>query len=258
MRLIRGWESRYLPTTTGGLRLCTAHLYRAIGEEEGLGDRREGEIRVGQENILLNWETDILPVVLGSLPGENLQGATTEEVRARLSEALDDPEIEVKQTGSGAWRISQNIKIDDSALVSPFLFCLSREPTTRDEWERLREALPLRYDTWTVTDDLNSLYFEIECGIKRWMGLNEITQHSLLRNKAWVSYSYFTIPASGSISDAGNLARWFQKRKQYSDQREYRYAWLLRTPQWEELPSYIDIELTRTGLALLKPWEPPA
>ena len=55
MRLIRGWESRYLPSDTGGLRLSTARLYRTLGEEEGLGDRREGEVRVAQKHIVLDW-----------------------------------------------------------------------------------------------------------------------------------------------------------------------------------------------------------
>ena len=143
-------------------------------------------------------------------------------------------------------------------MGSPYLFSLSREPTTRSDWEKLRAALPCRYDTWTVTEDLESLYFEIEYGIKRWMGLNEITQHSLLRHKGWVAYAYFTIPATGPISEVTHLARWYQKRKQYADQQEYRYAWLVRTAQWQELPRYIDVELTRTGLELFKPWEPPA
>lgn len=257
MRLIRGWESQYAPEATGGLRLCTAQLYREIGEEEGLGDRREGEVRVGQETIMVNWDTDITPIVLGSPLGENLQGVTEEGLMARLSEALDDPEIAIEQTGTGVWRISQNIRVEDAALGSPFLLCLSREPKTRVEWERLRGALPDRYDTWTVTEDLESLYFEIECGIKRWIGLNEITQHSMVRNRGWVSYSYYTIPANAPINDVMHVVRWFQKRRQYSNQQEYRYAYLVRTAQWEALPSYIDIELTRTGLGLFKPWEPP-
>ena len=46
MEFVRGWESRYAPDITGGLRLSKARLYRDVGEEEGLGDRREGEIRM--------------------------------------------------------------------------------------------------------------------------------------------------------------------------------------------------------------------
>ena len=46
MKLVRGWGKRYAPDSTGGLRLSKARLYRAIGEEEGLGDRREGEFRM--------------------------------------------------------------------------------------------------------------------------------------------------------------------------------------------------------------------
>ena len=39
MKLVRGWEKRYAPDSTGGLRLSKAGLYRAIGEEEGLETR---------------------------------------------------------------------------------------------------------------------------------------------------------------------------------------------------------------------------
>ena len=40
-------------------------------------------------------------------------------------------------------------------------------------------------------------------------------------------------------------------------QSEYRLAWDLRSPQWENMPEVIDVELTRTGLNLFKPWNPP-
>ena len=52
---------------------------------------------------------------------------------------------------------------------SPLLFCPSREPVLKSEWETLRTALPKRYDTWTVTENVEALNFEIECGIQRWM-----------------------------------------------------------------------------------------
>ena len=131
--------------------------------------------------------------------------------------------------------------------------------TSRSDWEKLRAALPQRYDTWTVTEDLDSLEFEIECGIKRWLGLNEITAHKLWRHRGWVSY-YDAIPPSITLDQLVAevpLARWFHKGKQYRDQAEYRFAWLLESPQWSGLEDAIDIELTKTGLGLFKPWEPP-
>ena len=49
MELVRGWEGKFTPDVTGGLRLSKARKYRDIGEEEGLGDTQEGEIRVSME-----------------------------------------------------------------------------------------------------------------------------------------------------------------------------------------------------------------
>ena len=69
MRLIRGWEKRYAPDATDGLRLSQARRYREIGEgegeeeeeeeeeEEGLEDVREGEVRVRMEGKVNDtWE----------------------------------------------------------------------------------------------------------------------------------------------------------------------------------------------------------
>ena len=91
-----------------------------------------------------------------------------------MAAELNDPEIELEQQGLGRWKLLQNAKVNDTELDSPFLFFLSREPVTRADWEKLRAALPERYDTWTVTEDVDSLNFEIECWMKRWMGLNKI------------------------------------------------------------------------------------
>ena len=104
--------------------------------------------------------------------------------------------------------------MEDSVLGNPFLFCLSREPATRSDWERLRAALPERYDTWTVTEDVASLNFEIECGIKRWMGLNEITEHRLEQKRGWVAYSYDTAPPSDEIGEIAQIRRWVPEGKE--------------------------------------------
>ena len=263
MRLIRGWESRYAPDATGGLRLSKASLYRCLGEEEGLGDQREGEIRISDEGeISVDWnDGEVLPFRLSDEMQEAADAEFSRAMREHLAAATDDPDVEVEKHESGVWKIRQNLRVDDSMVDSPFLFCLSREPSTRANWERLRTALPERYDTWTMTEDLNSLQFEIEVAFKRWMGLNQITRHKLLSYKSWVEYPYDTIPPSGHMEDLGELVqvpRWFRKRRKYKDQEEYRFAWLLETPQWANLPDAIDIELTRTGLELFQPWKPSA
>ena len=260
VRLIRGWEKQHLPETTGGLRLSKASLYRAIGEEEGLGDRREGEVRVRSEGkVEVEWEP--VEVISPRALKENSEREAAEsqqQMREALAAKLDDPELELEALGLDHWKLLGNTKIDDTQLGSPYLFCLSREPATRADWERLRTALPRRYDTWRVTDAEDALNFEIECGIRRWMRLNRITQHRIERGRGWIQYSYDTAPPSGEPDLAGHISKWFRKRRMYMNQQEYRFAWNLRSPQRENMPETIDIELTRTGLGLFKPWTPPS
>ena len=261
MRLIRGWEKRYAPEVTGGLRLTRPLVYRTMEEEDGLGDRREGELRMNVEGeMTISWdENDPLPFPFRPSPEERerLDAETARHISALLDAESDDPDVELEQREPGVWTVRQQIKVDDSELGSPFLLCLSREPASASDWERLRAALPDRYDTWTVTEDLASLNFEIECGIKRWLGLHEITEHRLWKNRGWVAYSYDDYPPSGDVSEVGQMTNWFRKRRKYRDQEEYRFAWILSSSQLNVLPDFVDIELTRTGLNLFQPWTPP-
>lgn len=53
-----------MPSEIGGVRLCKASVYRRIGEEDGVGDRREGEVRAKVEggHLSVEWEPgDELP-----------------------------------------------------------------------------------------------------------------------------------------------------------------------------------------------------
>ena len=243
MRLIRGWESRYSPNEIGSTRLSTACLFRKIGEEDGLGDTREGEIRVAMPGRIESQGSQSLPSVDFTIVLE------------------DQPAVHVENLQPGETRgFQSDIRAEDSALASPFLFCLSREPKTKQDWEKLRAALPERYDTWTITDNANALRFEIECGLKRWIALEGLTEHTIWWRQDWVNYSYDEFPPSvapGDLAEAMQLQRWFRKRRKYREQREYRLAWVIRSPQAETLPDKIDIELTRTGLSLFRPWYPP-
>ena len=257
MRLIRGWEKHYAPDATGGLRLSQARVYREIGEEDGLGDVREGEIRVKAPpgEVSVTWEDVGFPIRLSREAQERSDAEMARLIWEGWGVELDDPDIEVEQQGPEHWTIRQNLKIADSELGSPYLHCLSREPESRAQWDRLRGALPERYDTWTVTEDLSKLRFEIECGIKRWLALNAISKHQFMSQWGWVEYSYDRVPPS--TEEIEYLARWFRKGRRYREQQEYRVAWDLRSPQLQELPAFIDIELTRTGVSLFQPWTPP-
>ena len=261
MRLIRGWEERYSPGRTGGLRLSKASVYRAIGEEDGLGDRREGEVRTKVDGgyLAVEWEskTGLPPGLRQAIKEHEGSAEEDEEMRALFAERDDDPEFALRRIGPSRWSTSQNVVVSDQGIDSPFLFCLSREPLTREEWEKLCGALPRRYDTWTVTEDVEGVQFEIECGIKRWLAIQEITRHTVVREKGFVTYPYESAPPSGDPTDVFGMQRWFRKRRKYRNQAEYRLAWGLSSEQWENMPETMDVELTRTGLSLFKPWTPP-
>lgn len=259
MRLIRGWERRHLPDEIGGLRLSTPPVYRAMGEEDGAGDRREGEIRLRVPVNVSKVDESISEPTAGE--AGDPRGTEHGKQDHGSPDADDDLFIELRSEG-GEWEGVQHLRVDDRSLDGPFLLCLAREPTTMAEWERLRAALPKRYDAWTVTDDVHRLRFEIECGLKRWMGLNEITQHQLTARWGFVSYPYDSAPPGRELSevveeDVLEMARWFRKRRKYQDQEEYRLAWLLSSPQRERMPDHVDIELTRTGIGLFQPWTAP-
>ena len=245
MRLLRGWERKYSPGAVGGLRLSKAKTYRRIGEEDGFGDAREGEMTVEA------------PAAIES----SANGGLDIPVTVSVGPNRDTPAMVAENLRPGERReVMHRLGVDDSRTESPFRFCLSREPADEAEWLTLRDALPDRYDAWTVTTDLAALSFEIECGIKRWLSLNELTEHRLTKTRRWVSYPFDDFPPSVEPGKLGDelSARWFRKRRQYQQQQEYRFAWLLTTPQWQSLPDYIDIELTRSGLSLFEPWSPPA
>ena len=261
MRLVRGWEKCYLPRETGGVRLCKASVYRKSGEEDGVGDRREGEVRAKVDGgyLSVEWEPgDRIPAGLRRAM-EEYEGsaAETEEMRALFAERDDDPELALRRTGPGKWTTSQNLVVSDDAIASPHLFCLAREPTTREEWERLRASLPDRYDTWTVTADIDAVQLEIECGIKRWFATELITRHRIARVGGWVAYPFDEAPPSGDPTEVFGMCRWFRKRRKYQAQVEYRLAWSLISDQREDMPETIDVKLTPTAQSLFEPWTPP-
>ena len=197
--------------------------------------------------------------MLGSI--ESTGGPFSVPVDFTIQAEPDQPAVHVEGLKPGEVReIQYEVRAEDFALDSPFLFCLSREPTTMHDWETPRAALPKRYDTWTVTEDARALSFEIECGIERWMKLNGITERTVVGFMGWMTYSYDTTPPGvelGNLDDMKLIRRWLQKRRKYSGQQEYRLAWIIRSPQMETFPDTIDIELTRTGLGLFSPWNPP-
>ena len=201
-----------------------------------MGDRREGEVRIRTEGVTTVHpdENDPLQGPFDNIP---VDPKWKQDLRALLAETLDDPNLEMKEETEERLKVLRNAVLDDSGTGSPYLFCLSREPMTKAGWQKLRAALPERYECWTVTESIDSLKFEIECGIKRWLALNDITRHELVWEKGCVEYSYESAPPPTDPQKLPYMSRWFRKRRRYMDQQEYRLAWDISTPQLTEMPT---------------------
>jgi len=227
--------------------LSQARRFRELGEEDGLRDEHEGEVRVALPASVSSSSDGPFefPIDLNvTLPG------------------VDESDTLLEKVMPGETReFTQRLRVGDSQLPSPYLLCFARRPETAEGWRSLSAALPERYDTWTLTDDLDALRFEVECGIKRWLMQHDITEHVIYRAHGWVTYSYESVPPAvepnAVLAEALQLRRWFRKSRQYQSQQEYRLAWSIRSSQMEQFPEVMDIELTRTGLGLFKPWTPP-
>ena len=267
MKLIRGWECKHLPQRTGGLRLSKVSTYHDADESRGIGDCREGEIRTPDDLNATVGLREALDQIEGlrAITSDELLEQFEEQAVKKIYQHLDDPNIEYLPQGDGRFLVKANLKVDTVTMngvenVPPYVLCMSREPATKSEWEALRASLPDKYDVWTITEDLSGLKFEIECGIKRWLALNEVSQHSIRSMQGWIAYEYGEAPASGweNIGELVKGGRWFRKSRRYQAQNEYRFLWEINSPQIQMLPDAIDVELTKTGISLFEPWTPPS
>ena len=131
-----------------------------------------------------------------------------DQVVRSLYQGMDDPNIEYVSQGDGRFLIKANPKVDSVSLrgveMSPYVRCLSREPDSKAEWDAWRASLPDENGAWTITDDIKSLNFEIECGLQRWLALNEVSRHSLRTLQGWRAYEFDEAPAS-SWANVGQL-----------------------------------------------------
>ena len=258
-RLVRGWESQYSPHSIHRLRLRQARSYRDLNEEEGQGDAREGEVRIASPGWAskTDWEDLGFPIRLSQESQDRSDAMEEEAFRNFLAKDFDDPNPILNRKETGELQFWTNTKIEDSDLGSPFLLCLSKEPESQIDWDRLKASLPMEKDVWTVTADVRSLELEIRQGIKRWASMNTITDYQIRVLSGWVSYTYGDVPPSSRGEEAWDPKRWFRKRTAYQDQAEFRLAWELRSRPHKVFPDYIDIELNQAALDFFQPWAPP-
>jgi len=130
------------------------------------------------------------------------------------------------------------------------------------QWQQLVESLAAGDRVWTITTDLSRLRLEIECGIKHWMAANQIKSHRL--RSVWGKVEYFAedkpVPQTPEqLLDFTDMVigRWFRKVNKYLYQREYRFAFIIESEEIPELPPYIDVELTKSGIAQFQPYDLP-
>ena len=69
----------------------------------------------------MSWEgSGASPLLFSKEMAEQSNADMAVAIRAFLAKELDDPEIELETGGAGSWKIWQNLKVEDSALGSPF------------------------------------------------------------------------------------------------------------------------------------------
>ena len=245
MELIRGWNARYAPGKTGRIRLCKATYYRDVDVSgPGIRDEKEGETRLAAEGTVTREGRGLLP-----------------EMTVAISD--DDGVVGVAHLESDSSRatFSQDVRIEVNPV--PYIFCASRRPESVDEERALRGAMGDEYDAWYVIRDADALQRELEKAIKGWLFDRDVSQHRLTWRHGWVSYYRGDKPqVAGDITRdqwEDDVARhvawmepWFNKREKYGAEAEYRYAFIVESPQIPTFPECIDLELTVSAVRLFE------
>ncbi|MYG93971.1 MAG: hypothetical protein F4138_03115 [Acidimicrobiia bacterium] len=251
MRLLRAWESRYIPQETGGLRLTSAKRFRDFEVGAGIGDMHEGGQRLTREaHLTMEWQ------------GPDTMIQHFEDLPIDFYLEFETKPVYLKGIKVGTTNFLQELSVDDSGVPTPFLLCLSHEPESEDEWLLLKDSLPSDRSFWTIVSNHKQLKIEVEYGIYRWLKLNGAASHEIKAFWGPVQYVYDDAPiptGSEELLEQNALLykRWLCKRKVFRGQREFRFGFYVSSPEIESLPDYIDIELTRTGMGLFQEWIPP-
>lgn len=251
MELIRGWNSKYIPEKTGRIRLCKATYYHDVDTLfTGIRDEKEGETRLSAETtVTRDGEDDLL------LP------------ETTVTVAFDDDEvIGTARLERGSKRATFRHEFRAEVHPVPYIFCTSRKPDSADEEKALHEALPYEYDAWYTIKDADRLGRELEKAINGWLSDRQITERTLIRRYDWVKYYQGESPrVLLDIADISNGIRgtqfadyvasmeaWFNKRLIFEKEAEYRYAYIIRSPQLRTLPNCICIDLTMSAIELFE------
>ena len=245
MKLIRGWNARFAPEKTGRIRLCKASYYHDI-DVSGLGirDEKEGETRVTVEGRVTREREGLLP-----------------EMTVTVSD--DEGVVGVARLERDSTRATYRHDVRIEVNLVPYIFCASRRPESVEEERALKRAMGDEYDAWYVIRDADALQRELEKAIRGWLFDRNVKQHKLTWRHGWVSYYRGDKPqVAGDITRDGwendvgrhvvSMEPWFNKREKYGAEAEFRYAFILESPQIPNFPECIDLELTVSAVRLFE------
>ena len=247
MELFRGWESQYAPEKTGRIRLSKATFYRDIDTPvSGIRDEKEGETRVGMEGRVTR-EGEDAPFGLPEMTFTIVEDG--EETVAHLKE------------GSKTATYRQELRTEIHPV--PYVFCTSRKPESTDEERSLKEAFSNKYDAWYVIKDADALGRELEKAINGWLFDRQVTEQRITKRYGWVSYYEGEKPKivadmtdeewGSKVGDyLASMEAWFNKRKKYEAEAEYRYAYVIESPQLPTFPDHIFLDLTMSAIKLFE------
>lgn len=236
VELVRGWESQDAPENTGRIRLRKAASYRDI-ELPGSGVRDEKE---GKASVLATSSV--------SRDGDLLFDTT---LKLHLDDG-EDPTVVHLPRGVRQTSFKQIVPVDIHPV--PYVFCTSRKPDTPCGLQTLRNTINPDYDAWYAIHDSDALGRELEKAVKGWLFDRGVNRHALHRLYGWVRYYEGDRPPIVADLDQGTseilncvfdmMKLWFNKRARYRDEQEYRYAYVLESPELTTFPDFIDLDLT--------------
>ena len=229
VELVRGWQTQHAPEATGQIRLSKAAFYRDVElPGSGLRDEKEGKASalattsVSRDDTVLSDTTVELDLDDGEEP-------TVVHLPRRARQAS----------------VKQIVPVDIHPV--PYVFCASRKPDTLRGLQTLRNTINPGYDAWYAIRDSDALGRELEKAIKGWLFDRRVNSHTLYRLYDWVHYYDGDRPPIIADLDEGVGERlngvldlmklWFNKRARYRDEQEYRYAYVLESPELTTLPT---------------------
>lgn len=253
IQLVRAWDPRYTPSATNGVvRLRRASAFRDIKAGEGIADPDEGQRRLTVEGSVRSQSDH-------DQHGRHL----LPDIPINIQMHHGDQVIDLEDVRPGETRTYPYvIDVHDDSRWEPYILCFSLIPHDIFQWQQLVESLAGDDSVWTITTDISRLKLEIECGVKHWIAVNRIKSHRL--RAVWGKVEYIAedkpVPQTPEqLLDFSDMVigRWFRKVNKYVYQREYRFAFIIESDEIPGLPPYIDIELTKSGIALFQSYDLP-